>query len=66
MNKGSLFYRFTHVLCMQVEFHLKQLERQILPTDTTKMSLWTLDQDDSFYEDKKRGSLSVILRKELG
>ena len=51
---------------MQVEFHLKQLERQILPTDTTKMSLWTLDQDDSFYEDKKRGSLSVILRKELG
>eukprot|EP00752_Nemacystus_decipiens_P003554 g3279.t1 len=50
----------------EVEFHLKQLERQIVPTDTTKMSLWTLEQDESFYKDRKRGSLSNILRTELG
>ncbi|CAM9327764.1 unnamed protein product [Hapterophycus canaliculatus] len=50
----------------EVEFHLKQLERQIVPTDTTKMSLWTLEQDESFYKDRKRGSLSLILRTELG
>lgn len=51
---------------LQVEFHLRQLERQIVPTDTTKMSLWTLEQDESFYKDRKRGSLSNILRTELG
>lgn len=50
----------------QVQFHLKQLERQIVPTDTTKMSLWTLEQDESFYKDRKRGSLFNILRNELG
>ncbi|CAM9755103.1 unnamed protein product [Ectocarpus sp. 6 AP-2014] len=50
----------------EVEFHLRQLERQIVPTDTTKMSLWTLEQDESFYKDRKRGSLSLILRAELG
>ncbi|CAM9599393.1 unnamed protein product [Scytosiphon promiscuus] len=30
------------------------------------MSLWTLEQDESFYKDRKRGSLSLILRTELG
>jgi hypothetical protein len=27
-----------------VAFHLKQLESLLLPTQTTKMSLWTLEQ----------------------
>lgn len=53
-------------LPQQVDFHLKQLERKIVPTDTTKMSLWTLNQDESFYQNRKRGSLSLILRNELG
>ncbi|CAM9391501.1 unnamed protein product [Choristocarpus tenellus] len=50
----------------EVEFHLKQLERQIVPTNTTKMSLWTLEQDESFFKNRKKGSLSHILTNELG
>ncbi|CAM9774827.1 unnamed protein product [Chrysoparadoxa australica] len=50
----------------EVQFHLKQLETLILPTQTTKMSLWTLEQDESFYQNRKKGSLSQILTHELG
>ncbi|CAM9316429.1 unnamed protein product [Discosporangium mesarthrocarpum] len=50
----------------EVEFHLKQLERQILPTNTTKMSLWTLEQDASFFNNRKKGTLSEIITRELG
>lgn len=50
----------------QMQFHLKELEGLLLPTQTTKMSLWTLDQDEAFYSDRRKGTLSHILTSELG
>jgi hypothetical protein len=35
---------------LQVAFHLGQMEKLFLPTQTTKMLLWTLVQDQKFYE----------------
>ncbi|GMH53176.1 hypothetical protein TL16_g01391 [Triparma laevis f. inornata] len=39
----------------ELGFHLRQLERLIMPTTTTKMGLWTLEQDDNFFENTGRG-----------
>lgn len=33
----------------EVSFHLDQLERLLIPTQTTKMCLWAMQQDKSFY-----------------
>ncbi|GMH85108.1 hypothetical protein TrVE_jg14220 [Triparma verrucosa] len=49
----------------ELGFHLKQLERLVMPTTTTKMGLWTLEQDDKFFENTGRGSLAGILAREL-
>eukprot|EP01038_Epipyxis_sp_PR26KG_P007984 gene7984-10827_t len=48
----------------EVAFHLHQLEKLILPTKTTKMCLWTLQQDESFYQ-KNKSPMYDILSKEL-
>ncbi|CAM9652524.1 unnamed protein product [Phaeothamnion confervicola] len=51
----------------EVDFHLQQLEAYIVPTQqVTKMSLWTLEQDDSFFLNRKKGTLLHILTSELG
>jgi len=50
----------------QVQFHLNQLESLLLPTQTTKMSLWTLEQDESFFKDTNKTSLNTILSTTLG
>lgn len=50
----------------EVKFHLQQLEALLLPTQTTKMSLWTLEQDENFFRDTGRASLSAILLDTLG
>jgi hypothetical protein len=49
-----------------VQFHLQQLESLLMPTQTTKMSLWTLEQDESFFKDTGKTSLSSILLSHLG
>ena len=37
------------VCVAQVSFHLQQIEKLILPTTTTKLCLWVMQQDKSFY-----------------
>jgi len=49
----------------ELTFHLGQLERLVMPTTSTKMGLWTLEQDDKFFENTARGSLAGILAREL-
>jgi hypothetical protein len=46
-------------------FHLNQLEKSAAPTTFTKMSLWTLGQNESFFTQPKHHPISGILRKEL-
>jgi hypothetical protein len=58
-------YSFFSYLHFQLAFHLSQLEKLLLPTQTTKMCLWTLQQDKSFYESNK-SPLFNMLSKELG
>lgn len=48
----------------EVSFHLNQLEKLLCPTKTTKMSLWALQQDKSFFQTSKSPMFS-ILSKEL-
>jgi hypothetical protein len=49
---------------VQVAFHLNQLEKLLCPTKTTKLSLWALQQDKSFFQ-KSKSPLFDILSKEL-
>jgi hypothetical protein len=49
----------------EVAFHLNQLKKLLIPTQTTKMCLWTLQQDKSFYQSNK-SPLFSILSNELG
>lgn len=46
-------------------FHLNQLEKLAAPTTFTKMSLWTLGQNESFFTNPNNHPISGILRKEL-
>ncbi len=46
-------------------FHLNQLEKNAAPTTFTKMSLWTLGQNEQFFTQPKHHPISGILRKEL-
>ena len=49
----------------ELKFHLQQLKKLATPTTFTKMSLWTLGQNDQFFHNPKRNSLGAILMKEL-
>lgn len=50
-----------------LDYHLHQIERLLLPTQVTKMCIWALRQDDSFWhDDEDDTSLPVILARELG
>ncbi|KAJ0398620.1 hypothetical protein P43SY_007478 [Pythium insidiosum] len=50
-----------------LDYHLHQIERLLLPTQVTKMCIWALRQDDSFWHDEEdETSLPVILARELG
>lgn len=50
-----------------LNYHLHQTERLLLPTQVTKMCIWALRQDDSFWQDEEdETSLPVILARELG
>mmetsp|Transcript_79746 Transcript_79746/g.156388 ORF Transcript_79746/g.156388 Transcript_79746/m.156388 type:complete len:416 (+) Transcript_79746:48-1295(+) len=48
----------------EVSFHLNQLEKLLCPTKTTKLSLWALQQDKSFFQTSK-SPMFEILSKEL-
>ena len=48
-----------------VRWHLEQAELLLVPTQVTKMALWTVQQDDAFYEEREDDSLSKILFREL-
>lgn len=51
----------------EVDFHLAQLQTLLTPTTTTKMSLWTLEQDEAFFTDEAdETSLMYILTQEMG
>mmetsp|Transcript_4721 Transcript_4721/g.18880 ORF Transcript_4721/g.18880 Transcript_4721/m.18880 type:complete len:417 (+) Transcript_4721:71-1321(+) len=50
----------------ECNFHMDQLERLLIPTQTTKMSLWTMEQPASFFDDPNKNSLGAILKRELG
>ncbi len=43
---------------MQVKHHLEQLKMLLLPNTVTKMSLWTLHQEDDFYNEKVNFSVN--------
>lgn len=49
----------------ELRFHLEQLRKLATPTTFTKMSLWTLGQNDRFFHHPKKNSLGDILRLEL-
>jgi len=49
----------------ELAFHLNQLEKLAVPANFTKMSLWTLGQNESFYTKPKLNPIAGILRKEL-
>ncbi|DAZ94299.1 TPA: hypothetical protein N0F65_012068 [Lagenidium giganteum] len=50
-----------------LRYHMHQIERLLLPTQVTKMCIWALRQDDSFWQDEEdETSLPVILARELG
>ncbi|TMW60324.1 hypothetical protein Poli38472_000366 [Pythium oligandrum] len=50
-----------------LDYHLHQIERLLLPTQVTKMCIWALRQDDSFWhDDEDDTSLPAILARELG
>ena len=46
-------------------FHLTQLEKLAAPTTFTKMSLWTLGQNETFFTEPNNNPIAGILRKEL-
>ena len=48
----------------EVAFHLDQLERLLIPTQTTKMCLWAMQQDKSFYSPDS--AIYNIFCKEIG
>lgn len=45
-------------------FHVNQLEKLIVPTKTTKMCLFALQQDKSFYQ-KSKSPVYDMLSQEL-
>jgi len=55
---------FCYLTLPKVAFHLNQLEKLLLPTQTTKMSLWALQQDKSFFQ-KSQSPMFDLLSKEL-
>ena len=48
----------------QVSYHLQQLEKLLMPTQTTKMCLWTMQQDGAFFQ-ATNSPLYSLLCKEL-
>jgi hypothetical protein len=62
---GELFAEYGACRQKEVSFHLSQLKRLMLPTQTTKMCMWTLQQDKSFYQ-SSTSPLWNILSGELG
>jgi hypothetical protein len=66
----SLVMKFTDLYadygsCRQKEiaFHLAQLEKLILPTQVTKMILWTLQQDYKFFEEKSSPIWGLLVKE---
>jgi chromosome segregation ATPase len=48
----SRYKEYSDARIKQIEYHLNQLQRLILPTQTTKMILWSLHQDDDFWKEE--------------
>jgi hypothetical protein len=45
----------------KVEYHLKQVQALLTPTETTKMVMWTLNQEQDFFnEEGEPGSVSAL------
>ena len=59
-----IYYIYISLFLDKVAFHLNQLEKLLLPTKTTKMSLWALQQDKSFFQ-KAKSPMFDLLSKEL-
>jgi hypothetical protein len=47
----------------EIAFHLAQLEKLILPTQITKMILWTLQQDYKFFEEKSSPIWGILVKE---
>lgn len=47
----------------EIAFHLAQLEKLILPTQVTKMILWTLQQDYKFFEEKSSPIWGILVKE---
>jgi hypothetical protein len=68
------FSDYGAVRTSSIQRHMEQLERLLLPTQVTKMCMWSLHQDDDFYESTNdsgmgsSGSSSIwsILMSEIG
>lgn len=67
---ANLLMKFTDLYadygsCRQKEiaFHLAQLEKLILPTQITKMILWTLQQDYKFFEEKSSPIWGILVKE---
>ncbi len=53
---------FVGWLCcvLQMSFYVHQLKKLLLPTQTTKMCLWTVQQDKAFYQSNKSPLFSIL------
>lgn len=40
-----------------ISYHLEQLKALLLPNQVSKMTLWSLEQDDEFYDEKKNQNI---------
>lgn len=49
----------------ELTFHLSQLEKLAAPTTFTKMTLWTLGQNESFFTQPQSNPIAGILRREM-
>ena len=43
-----------------LEYHVSQIHRLLLPTQTTKMAVWTLHQEDEFYKVRVNGCFLCV------
>lgn len=69
-NLVNLVKKFTDLYadygsCRQKEvaFHLSQLEKLMMPTQPTKMILWTLQQDYKFFEEKSSPIFGQLVKE---
>jgi len=66
------FSDYGDVRTQSIERHMEQLQRLLLPTQVTKMCMWSLHQEDAFYESTNEnsmagnGSIWSLIMQEIG